>query len=52
MINVVEYVSPQTAVNEIFGKTRFLIKTPVMIQLSTSNELKNMMVKIRIVTNY
>lgn len=48
MINVVEYVFPQTAINEIFCfmVPRFLSKTPVMIQISTTNELKIKMVKL------
>lgn len=43
MINVVEYVFPQTAINLIFCfmVTRFLSETPVMIQLLTTNDPKN-----------
>lgn len=48
MINVVEYVFPQTAINEIFCfmVPRFLSKTPVMIKLLTTKELKKKMVKL------
>lgn len=49
MMNIVEYVFPQTEINVIcwnFMVPRFLSKTPVMIQLLNTNELKNKMVKL------